>query len=322
MLKNSKCKGKQQLTSSWIIQTVAAWRRAIGIFALAVLPAAASQVDTLVTSDTGGGCNTVGILQGTASASLPFNLCQAAGNTLYGAGASAVADYLSLGTAATASWQSNLPGGSISASATAQATDVITTGGGNPGDLGYLQFQFAISGTNLTTLTGFTGTSVADSFTNLIVCDFNPLFLPIAIGCPGPAPLAIFHFGALSYSNLPVQVDVPIHFDVPWGVFFELYSTTGATIDPRFVVSFSGASSFIDTAKITSVSVLDANLQPIANPTLVADSGTLYPLLGAAPPPPPPSNLPEPSSIALLLTGAGLVVAYGRRKTVWIRPQA
>src|SRR5690348_3565233 len=301
-----------KLTSSWTRPKMPALCFAAMVFGLAALPAAASQVDTLVTSDTGGGCNSVGILQGTVSASLPFNLCQAAGNTLFGAGASAVADYLSLGTAASASWQSDFPGGSISASATAQSADVLTVGGGTPGDLAYLQFQFAISGSNLTTLTGFTGTSVADSFTNLIVCNFNPIFLPIAIGCPYPgAPEAIFHFDALSYSSLPVQVDVPIHFDVPWGVYFELYSTTGATIDPSFVVSFSGSSSFIDTAKITSVSVLDANLQPIANPTLVADSGTLYPLLGAAPPPPPPSNLPEPSGMALLLTGAGLALAYG-----------
>src|SRR5579871_2875965 len=99
----------------------AALRRAIGIFALAVLPAAASQLDTLVTSDTANGCNSVGgSLQGTVSASLPFNLCQS-GATLYGAGASAVAGYLSLGTSATGSWQSNLPGGGISASATAQS---------------------------------------------------------------------------------------------------------------------------------------------------------------------------------------------------------
>jgi hypothetical protein len=315
MFKSSKCKGNLQLTSSWIIQTVAAWRLAIGIFALAALPAAASQVDTLVTSDVGGGCNSVGILQGTVSASLPFNLCQAAGNTLFGAGASAVADYLSLGTSASASWKSDFPGGGLSASATAQSADVLTVGGGNPGDLAFLRFQFAISGTNSTILTGFTGTSSADSFTNLVVCNFNPILLPIAIGCPGPAPEAIFHFDALNYSNLPVQVDVPIHFDVPWGVFFELYSTTGAVIDPNFVVSFSGSSSFIDTAKITSVSVLDANLQPIADPTLVADSGTLYPLLGASSPGPQPS-VPEPSGMMLLLTGAAGLIGWRKRSLI------
>src|SRR5690242_11307237 len=202
-----------KLTSSWIRRKMPASCLATIVIALAALPAAASQVDTLVTSDVGGGCNSVGILQGTVSASLPFNLCQGPGNTLFGAGASAVADYLSLGTSASASWQSDFPGGGLSASATAQSADVLTVGGGNPGDLGFLQFQFAISGTNLTTLTGFTGTSVAESFTNLIVCNFNPILLPIAIGCPGPAPEAIFHFDALSYSNLPVQVDVPIHFD-------------------------------------------------------------------------------------------------------------
>lgn len=300
--------------------SIPAIRRALSLLALAALPVMASQLDTLVTSDTGGGCNSVGILQGTVSASLPFNLCTASGNTLFGAGASAVASYLSLGTSATASWQSDFTGGGISASATAQSADVLTVGGGNPGDLGYLQFQFDINGTNTSILTGANGsigTSFGNSFTNLIVCDFNPILLPIAIGCPPPGvPIALDHFDANQVLHVPVQVDVPIHFDVPSGVFFELYSTTGAGIDPNLVVSFSGSSSFIDTAQITSVSVLDANLQAIANPTLVADSGTLYPLLGAAPPPPPPSNLPEPSSMALVLTGTAVAIGFGKRRLI------
>jgi hypothetical protein len=259
---------------------------------------------------------------------LPFHLCQI-GQTFIGGGASAVAGYLSLGTSATASYQSNLSGGSVSDSATAETFDVLTVGGGNPGDLGFLDFQFDINGTNSTILTGaagFTGTSFGDSFTNLIVCDFNPIFLPTgtgAAGCPDPGvPDALYHFDAIDYSHVVVQAELPIHFDVPWGVSFQLYSVTGAGIDPSFVVSFSGSSSFIDTAAITSVSVLDANHQAVGDPTLLADSGTLYPLLGVAPPPPPPSNLPEPSSMAVLLSGAGLAVGFGRAKNVWTRPRA
>jgi len=295
------------------IQRVADLSRLMCILGLAALPAIASQVDTLVTSDVGAGCTT-GILQGTVSASLSFHLCQLSDFVIIGGGASAHADYLSLGTSVTGSLQSQLPGGDVSDSATAQSADVITVGGGNPGDLGFLDFQFELSGTNTAVLTGangHTGTSVGASFTNLIVCDFNPILLPIGIGCPAPAADAVLNFGAVSYSNFAVDVEVPIQFDVPLGIFFELYSTTGAIIDPSFVVNFDGSSSFLDTAQIISVLVLDSNHQPISDPTLDAQSGTLYPLAGG----PSTPAVPEPSGMAFLLAGAMTILAYARRRS-------
>ena len=291
------------------IQRVADLHCAICVFVLAALPAVASQIDTLVTSDAGTGC-TPGMLQGTVSATLPFNLCQPSEFLTFGAGASASAGFLSLGTSASASWRDQLTGGSISASATAQAADVVTVGGGNPGDTAFLEFQFEISGTNSAILLGIPGpigTSVGSSFTNLITCDFNPILLPIAIGCPAPAADAILNFGAIDYLNFPVQVEVPVPFGVPWGIYFELYSTTGAVIDPSLVVNFDGSSSFGDTAQITSVSVLDSNHQPISSPTLVADSGTIYPIATSA--------VPGPASDALALLGLGVLWVWRKRGT-------
>jgi hypothetical protein len=240
---------------------------------------------------------------------LPFNLCQPSEFLTYGAGASANAGFLSLGTSATASWHSQLTGGSISASATAQAADVVTVGGGKPGDTAFLEFQFEISGTNSAILLGIPGpigASVGSSFTHLIACDFNPILLPIAIGCPAPAEDAVLNFGAIDYMNFPVLVEVPVPFGTPWGIYFELYSTTGAVIDPGLVVNFDGSSSFGD-AQITSVSVLDSNHRPISKPTLVADSGTSYPIAAPAP--------PGPASDALALLGLAGFWACRKRGT-------
>jgi hypothetical protein len=287
-------------------RSVADLHCAICVLVLAALPAAGSQLDTLVTSDAANAC-TPGMLRGTVSATLPFNLCQPSEFLTFGAGASASAGFLSLGTSASASWHDQLPGGSISASATAQAADVVTVGGGNPGDTAFLEFQFEITGTNSAILLGMPGpigTSVGSSFTNLIACDFNPNLLPIAIGCPGPAPDAVLNFGAIDYLNHPVQVEVPVPFGVPWGIYFELYSTTGAVIEPDLVVNFDGSSSF-GGAQITSVSVLDSNHQPISSPTLVADSGTVYPIATSA--------VPGPASDAIALLGlAGVWVCRKR----------
>ncbi|HKE10891.1 MAG TPA: hypothetical protein VKE73_04915 [Myxococcota bacterium] len=291
------------------IQRVADLHCAICVLVLAALPAVASQVDTLVTSDAGAGC-TPGMLRGTVSATLPFNVCQPTEFLTFGAGASASAGFLSLGTSASVSWHDQLPGGSISASATAQAADVVTVGGGNPGDTAFLEFQFEISGTNSAILLGMPGpigTSVGTSFTNLIACDFNPTLLPIAIGCPAPAADVVLHFDAINYLNFPVQVEVPVpSFGVPWGIYFELYSTTGAVIDPNLVVNFDGASSFGD-AQITSVSVLDSHHQPVSSPTLVADSGTIYPIATSA--------VPGPAGDALALLGLAGLWACRKRGT-------
>jgi len=171
------------------IQRVADLHCAICVVVVAALPAVASQLDTLVTSDAANGC-AGGMLQGTVSATLPFNLCQPDEFLTYGAGASASAGFLSLATAASASWHSQLTGGSISASATAQAADVVTVGGGNPGDTAFLEFQFQITGNNSAILLGIPGpigTSVGASFTNLIACDFNPMELPIGLAALLPA---------------------------------------------------------------------------------------------------------------------------------------
>ena len=99
---------------------------------------------------------------------------------------------------------------------------------------------------------------------------------------------------------------MPVPFGTPWGIFFELYSTTGATIDSSLVVNFDGSSSFGD-AQITSVSVLDSNHQPISSPTLVADSGTIYPIATSA--------VPGPASDALALLGLAGLWACRKRGT-------
>ena len=277
--------------------------RAICVLALAALPVVASQVDTLVSSSAGSGCTTVS-LQGTVSASLPINVCQFS-DVVFGAGASAFASFLSLGTSASGFWHSQVTtGGQVSAAATAQSADVITVGGGNLGDPAFLEFQFEISGNNLATLIGPTlqiGTSVGGSFTNLIACDFDPNLLPIAIGCPAAAPDAVLNFPGVSYLNTPVGVEIPVRFGVPVGIFFELFSTADAVIDPNFVVNFDGSSDFFNTAKIMSVSVLDGNHQPVSGAALVAESGTVYPVAGA---------VPEPSAGALLLIGVTVMFAY------------
>jgi hypothetical protein len=86
---------------------------------------------------------------------------------------------------------------------------------------------------------------------------------------------------------------------------FILSTNTAVTFDPSLVVTFTGSSDFSHTAVLNSVRLLDENHQPVANPTLVAESGTIYPLAGVA-------AVPEPSSVTLVLEGA-LAIWAARR---------
>ena len=89
-------------------------------------------------------------------------------------------------------------------------------------------------------------------------------------------------------------------------------SITGARLDSDTVVNFSGSSDFSHTDSLNLVQLFDADHQAIADPSLAAESGTIYPFVAGSPPSPPVS-VPEPGSIALLVAG-GLVLCTVRRR--------
>ena len=279
--------------------------RAIAVLTLAATPLAAD----LITIAGIGYVGVSDLQQGTVSASIPTSLYDF-DVIKFTAGAAANAGYLDLGTSATFSTMNGVPPPEDgSASATALSEDVLTPLGGMPGAAGFLDYTFALTGSNSAVLTGFSpfgvGTSVGASFTNLLVCTAGASQAPVGLGCPFFDVVA--HVTSSSLTNAPFQVEIPITFGQPIDVVFELFSTTGARFDHTVVVNFDGSSDFFDTAQITSIDLLDANHQPISSPGLLATSGTIYPLNGT-------SAIPEPNSLLFLLSSAALLFTVRRKK--------
>ena len=96
-------------------------------------------------------------------------------------------------------------------------------------------------------------------------------------GC-GKSNLGLGRHKIIAYNYLMRGLDhqqsamfrFPIIFGQRTGVHLELFSTTGARLDPDLVVNFSGSTDFSHTVTLTFVQLLDANGQPVSNPGLTA----------------------------------------------------
>jgi len=250
------------------------------------------------------------LVEGTDVASIPTASFNPSPTETVVFGATAVNGYLTKGTAAALSTTLIFPlPNSGSAMATADSLDVITPGGGPTGSAGFLDLDFLVSGSNVALLEGSPsiGTSEGASYSALQVCLQDPLE-PQSVGCDAGD---VSRFDAVEYHGVPVDFEFPIFFGEPIGLHIFMTSITGVTFDSNTVVNFSGSSDFSHTASLDLVRLLDANHQAIADPSLAAESGTIYPF-AAGSPPSPPVSVPEPGSIALLVAG-GLALCTVRR---------
>jgi hypothetical protein len=224
--------------------------------------------------------------------------------------AQAQAGFLGLRTSASFSEQVKAPGvGGGDVFAYAFSGDILTPAGGTPGSPGSAVFDFLVSGSNgalLSGVGGVVGSSVGVSYSALLACDGSANF-----GCDVEEGPPAASFMSTSYSDVPVEISLPIIYGQPVEVEFELFSHTGYASAPGLLVSFGGFSNFFDTVTLQSVQLLDGNGNPVSDPQLIAESGTNYPL-GT-----PPSTAPEPSTallLALALAALGAMpIGSGRR---------
>ena len=85
---------------------------------------------------------------------------------------------------------------------------------------------------------------------------------------------------------------------------FQIDGTASPVPEPDtllLLLNLTWFSRFFSTAKISSVALLDENGNPVSNPLLLAESGTIYPLAGEL------SSVPEPSTARLMGTAVALL---------------
>lgn len=274
--------------------------RLIAVSTLLLLPASGSQLFTRASYSYGPA---FGSGTGQDIAILPPTSLNVNASITASAAAEARSSYLGLGTYVLFTTFNTSPtliseAGSF---AIAQTEDVLTPGGGLPGTPGRMTFTFDVSGTNTSMLSGdpLIGRTAASTDTVLQACALPPAAVtPLpASSCSSPAAT----FNAAGYSHVPVVFSIGVVYGDPTAVIVSLTSQTGLTFDPTHAVSFSGVSDFLHTANLISVQLLDQNGQRVAKPTLVAESGTIYPLADTS----AGGSVPEPSTFGLFLIGGG-----------------
>jgi hypothetical protein len=180
------------------------------------------------------------------------------------------------------------------AQTSAGLTDTVTALGAGTGD-GFLQFMFIMSGTF---------TELADAFSG---DGFNP-------NLPGPhffahsqASLGVNSVFATVFGGSAITLNVPITLGVD-----QLLTTTFSTIVSADILVSEGyrvTADFLNTATLSGALILDSSMNPIVGASLVSAGGYTYGNLTD----PPPNAVPEPSTLALLLIGAGSAVVRRRR---------
>lgn len=256
------------------------------MLALALLPsqnAAAATIGVLTAyyydAFPGGGSG--GFVPGGATSVVPSQgASESFGSTALGG--SAAADFLALRTGAFATatathiCQCLQVGAGITMFAVSQ--DVLHPAAGAT----TMSVTLSVSGTNLGTRSGTAGSLPVSARTVLNVVTFDPSVIQ-DVDTTGPVFGAQFRRQDVFANNVsfPLTLTVPVASASGVGVWIELISVAEGTV---LTGSFSAVTDFTSTLQITGIELLDANGQPLANPTLTADSGTLYPLLGVAEP--------------------------------------
>jgi len=164
-----------------------------------------------------------------------------------------------------------------------------------------MSITLSVSGTNSGIGPTSPGTLLTDARTVLNVVGFDPASA-IDVDTTGPVVGRTF-FRQQAYRAVMVNqqliLTLPVTSASGVGLWIELISVAQGS---AVAGSFQAITDFTSTVQITGIQLFDASGQPLANPTLTADSGTLYPLLGVA----------EPHA-AWLLGAAGLAYAMRRR---------
>lgn len=250
-----------------------------------------------------------GQIDGTSAAILPPQSFTFPGVGSGSLGGNAIASYLSLGSSAFSTATSSNPCCSNGATVTAYAVtqDVLSaSASGMTGLSGFLSFGFRISGTNLATAIkpgplATAARSVVNVMSGPDLVNANP------VNITGPDMGAVYGhvtFGAAEYQGSAFTVNVPIHYGTPVVTWIQLLSVAeGSAADGGI---YEAVSDFDTTLTLDSVRLLDAAMQPVSNPVLVSQSGTIYPLAGDS-----GAGVPEPASFLLI---AGGLLALGKAR--------
>ncbi|HEU4429254.1 MAG TPA: hypothetical protein VFT98_10915 [Myxococcota bacterium] len=163
-----------------------------------------------------------------------------------------------------------------------------------------MSITLSVSGTNLATLTGAAGPLAVSARTSLNVVTFDPSAIE-DVDTTGPVTgLQFFRHETFANNvSFPRTLTVPVTSASGVGVWLELISVAEGSV---VAGSFQATTDFTATVRIIAIELFDANGQPLANPTLTSDSGTLYPLVGVA----------EPHAAWLLGLGAFVVASRPR----------
>ena len=229
-------------------------------------------------------------------------------------GGNAAASYLSLGTSAFSTATSSNPccsnGATVRSDAVAQ--EILTPGAvGLSGGTGFMSIGFKITGKNLATV--INPGPLATSARAVVNVEAGPDFANgNPVGTTGPFPSSVYGhnvFDALEYNGSAFTVNVPISFDTPIVTWIQLLSVAEGSVTDGGL--YSATSSFHTTLVLDSIRLLDSALQPVANPSLVSASGTVYPLVGGA-----AAGVPEPDSMLLVVGG---LLALGAARCLRVR---
>jgi PEP-CTERM motif len=209
------------------------------------------------------------------------------GNFTAAGSAKANAGFVSMGTEALFLVQSTGPSNVLNqAVAEARSEDILTPQGLPAGAPGRLVYTFDISGENHAELSsinsdGFARTQLLGLVTNSIF-RFNDRVLTL---------------DAAEYDHFRAQFDFGIVYGEPNTVELRMISLSRVQLDPTSPANFVGVTDFADTITLSSVDLLDVDGRPVPNASLLAASGTRYPLTGSS------ISVPEPSSVLLLTIG-------------------
>jgi hypothetical protein len=218
------------------------------------------------------------------SLSLSCSFGQAAASGVFGAGG------LDLGASASL-LLGPAPSTAYRSQGTATFRDTVTATGGTPGTAGFVSYSFALSGTVASDCPAGQATSCT-----LRGTDFN-LTGSLAVN-------SVFRrFETVATPATMVMV-VPVVF----GATTALTIAMNAQVDIESPFNgSSGSIDFLNTASLTEVVVLDANLQPITGGRLLSGTpGLVYQ--------PEITPIPEPATLVMTGIGCGVVLRRVRQR--------
>ena len=180
--------------------------------------------------------------------------------------------------------------------------------------MGFIQFGFSIDGKATATGNAFgqtlldyqiDGGSIFTAFSAVTSGESSTFVAnPTGAGLTGftSSPGLVMGNGVANSFLTPIDLGNP--FSLTLGLYTSAYSNPGGSID----------NDFLNTAKITSISLFDATMHPL-DVHFTSDSGVIYDANGAHAPA-TSGGVPEPATWAMLTLGFGLLGAAARRRRI------